>query len=300
MLDLPLPPVYQGKVRDLYDAGEDRLLMVASDRLSAFDVVMAEPVPDKGRTLTAMSVFWFDRLADVARNHLISADVEHLPHEWRDPGLAGRMMLVHRCRMLPVECIVRGYLAGSAWVEYRELGTVCGARVQPGLREADRLPAPIFTPSTKAMTGDHDENIPFDRMVELVGGDRAEAARALSLTVYERAARHAETAGIIVADTKLELGVLGLEGDELVLADEVLTPDSSRFWPADRWEPGVTPPSFDKQPVRDELAATGWDKRPPPPSLSPATVAATRARYIEAYERLSGLAFAAWPGGPLV
>jgi phosphoribosylaminoimidazole-succinocarboxamide synthase len=300
MFDLPLPPVYQGKVRDLFDAGADRLLMVASDRLSAFDVVMAEVVPDKGRTLTAMSVFWFEVLGGLAGNHLISAELDALPHEWRDPRLAGRMMLVHRCRMLPVECIVRGYLAGSGWAEYRERGTVCGAPVAPGLREADRLPAPIFTPSTKATSGTHDENIPFDRMVELVGGDRAEEARALSLAVYARAAAHAEATGILLADTKLELGLLGGEGDRLVLADEVLTPDSSRFWPADAWQPGRTPPSFDKQPVRDELAASGWDKRPPPPPLSAGTVAATRARYVEAYERLSGLDFAAWPGGPLV
>ena len=300
---MPLDPVYRGKVRDLYDVGDDRLLMVASDRLSAFDVVMAEPVPDKGRTLTAMSVFWFGRLADVAWNHLISAELDALPPDWRDPALAGRMMLVHRCRMLPVECIVRGYLAGSGWEEYRTRGTVCGSALPPGLREADRLPEPIFTPSTKAASGVHDENIAFDRMVELVGGDRAEEARALSLAVYAWAARHAESVGIVVADTKLELGVIGsgvgAEGD-LVLADEVLTPDSSRFWPVEQWEPGRTPPSFDKQPVRDELAATGWDKRPPPPALSAATVEATRARYVEAYERLTGLDFGAWPGGPLI
>jgi phosphoribosylaminoimidazole-succinocarboxamide synthase len=296
MLDLPLPHLYQGKVRDLYDAGGDRLLIVASDRLSAFDVVMAEPVPDKGRTLTAISVFWFDLLAPAMASHLISSDLDALPPEVRDDRLAGRIMLVHRCEMLPVECIVRGYLAGSGWQEYRERGTVCGARLPPGLREADRLPKPMFTPSTKAASGVHDENISFDRMVELVGGEEAEEARALALACYGRAARHAESKGIIVADTKFELG---LRQHRLVVADEVLTPDSSRFWPADEWEPGRTPPSFDKQPVRDELAASGWDKRPPPPPLSPATVAATRARYIEAYERLSGRSFADWPGQPM-
>jgi phosphoribosylaminoimidazole-succinocarboxamide synthase len=296
MLDLVLPHVYQGKVRDLYDAGEDRLLIVASDRLSAFDVVMAETVPDKGRALTATSVFWFELLAGVTRSHLISADADALPRELRDERLAGRMMLVRRCRMLPIECIVRGYLAGSGWEEYQQTGTVCGLRLPLGLREAERLPRPVFTPSTKAAAGTHDENINFDRVVELVGGDQAEQARSLALAVYEEAARHTEARGIIVADTKLELGVLH---DELVLADEVLTPDSSRFWPADRWRPGSAPPSFDKQPVRDELAASGWDKRPPPPPLSEATVVATRHRYIEAYERISGRSFADWPGEPM-
>jgi phosphoribosylaminoimidazole-succinocarboxamide synthase len=205
------------------------------------------------------------------------------------------MMLVRRCEMLPVECIVRGYLAGTGWQEYRDSGAVCGVRLPTGLEEADRLPEPIFTPSTKAAVGTHDENIPFDAMVHQVGGDVAEAARALSLAVYARAAVHAEARGIIVADTKLELGFLD---GALVLADEVLTPDSSRFWPADRWSPGTTPPSFDKQPVRDELAASGWDRRPPPPSLSALTIEATRSRYIEGYERISGRSFADWPGWP--
>ena len=296
MLDLPLPHIYQGKVRDLYDAGGERLLIVASDRLSAFDVVMAEAVPDKGRTLTAISVFWFELLAPVMASHLISADLDALPPEVRHERLAGRMMLVHRCQMLPVECIVRGYLVGSGWQEYQQRGTVCGAHLPTGLREADRLPKPMFTPSTKAASGVHDENISFDRMVELVGGEQAEEARALALACYGRAAHHAEGKGIIVADSKFELGLLQRR---LVVADEVLTPDSSRFWPADEWEPGRTPPSFDKQPVRDELAASGWDKRPPPPPLSSTTIAATRARYIEAYERLSGRSFANWPGQPM-
>jgi phosphoribosylaminoimidazole-succinocarboxamide synthase len=270
--------------------------MVASDRLSAFDVVMAEPVPDKGRVLTAMSVFWFDLLASTCPNHLVSAELSALPTGHRDPRLAGRMMLVRRCEMLPVECIVRGYLAGTGWQDYSSSGRVSGLRLPPGLVEADRLPDPVFTPSTKAAVGTHDENISFDDLVGLVGGEVAEQVRAFSLGVYHRAAGHAEARGIIVADTKLEIG--WLDG-ELVLADEVLTPDSSRFWPRDQWRPGATPPSFDKQPVRDELAASGWDKRPPPPPLSAATVAATRARYVEAYERLSGRSFADWPGEPL-
>jgi phosphoribosylaminoimidazole-succinocarboxamide synthase len=290
MPDLPL--VYRGKVRDLYDAGADRLLMVASDRLSAFDVVMAEPVPDKGRVLTAMSAFWFELLADVAPNHLLSTELASLPEGARDPELAGRMMLVRRCQMLPVECIVRGYLAGSGWQEYRATGRLSGVPLPSGLREAERLPEPLFTPSTKAPSGEHDENISFEDAVAAVGEDLAQGARDLALAAYRRAAVHAEERGIVLADTKFELGLLD---GRLVLADEVLTPDSSRFWPVDGWEPGTTPPSFDKQPVRDELAATGWDRRPPPPPLSSGTVAATRARYVEAYERLSGRSFADWP-----
>jgi phosphoribosylaminoimidazole-succinocarboxamide synthase len=292
---LPLPHVHRGKVRDLYDAGHGLLLMVASDRLSAFDVVMAEPVPDKGRVLTAMSAFWFDLLGETVGNHLVSTDLASLPQEARDPVLAGRVMLVRRCEMLPIECIVRGHLAGSAWKEYAAAGTVHGTRVAPGLREADPLPRPVFTPSTKAASGTHDENITFDRAVALVGGERAEEARAISLAAFARAAAHAQARGIVVADTKFELGVL--DGG-LVLADEVLTPDSSRFWPAGSYEPGSTPPGYDKQPVRDWLEATGWDKTPPPPALPQAVVSATRARYVEIYERLSGRSFAEWPGGP--
>jgi phosphoribosylaminoimidazole-succinocarboxamide synthase len=287
--------VYRGKVRDLYDAGSDRLLMVASDRLSAFDVVMAEPVPDKGRVLTAMSAFWFELLADVAPNHLVSTELAALPEEARDPAFEGRMMLVRRCQMLPVECIVRGYLAGSGWQEYQTAGRLCGIELPAGLREADRLPEPLFTPSTKAGRGEHDENISFEDAAAAVGEALANAARDLAIALYRRAASHAEQRGILLADTKFELGLLD---GQLVLADEVLTPDSSRWWSLDDWAPGTTPPSFDKQPVRDELAATGWDRRPPPPALSPATVAATRARYIEAYERLSGRSFADWPGAP--
>lgn len=286
---IDLPHVHRGKVRDLYDVGDDHLLMVASDRLSVFDVVLNEPVPDKGRILTALSAYWFDHLADLAPNHLLSTTMAGLPAE-----LTGRVMVVRRCTMVPIECIVRSRLAGSAWREYSARGTVHGEPAPPGLREADPLPEPRFTPSTKAAPGHHDENVSFAGAVALVGPDLAERARSLCLAVFERAAAHAETHGIVIADTKFELG-LDRDGT-LVLADEVLTPDSSRFWPADAIEPGRTPPSFDKQPVRDELEATGWDKRPPPPRLTPATVAATRARYVEAYERLSGRPFAAWPG----
>lgn len=286
--------VHQGKVRDLYDAGGGQLLMVASDRISAFDVVMNEPIPDKGRVLTAMSTFWFEALAPIAGNHLVSTDLGALPPEERDPWRAGRLMLVRRCAMVPVECVVRGYLAGSGWKEYQATGTVCGVRLPPGLREADRLPRAIFTPTTKAPVGTHDEAMTFDDVVAAIGGEQAEAVRDLTLTLYRRAAARTEEHGILLADTKLELGVLD---GKLVLADEVLTPDSSRFWPADAWEPGTAPPSFDKQPVRDELEASGWAKTPPPPPLSPATVAATRQRYVEAYERVSGRDFADWPGG---
>jgi len=227
--------VHRGKVRDLYEAGEDRVLLVASDRMSAFDVVMAEEVPDKGRLLTAMTVFWFEHLADVVPSHLVTTDVPDLPSE-----LLGRSMLCRRAEMLPVECIVRSHLAGSAWQEYRERGTVHGMAVPVGLLEADALPEPLFTPSTKASPGAHDENLSFDQAVALVGGEVAERARHLSLAVYRRGAAHALDRGFVVADTKLELG--WVDG-EMVVADEVLTPDSSRFWPADGWTPGSTPAS---------------------------------------------------------
>ncbi len=288
-MDLPL--VHRGKVRELYDAGDDRLVMVASDRISVFDVVLDKPVPDKGRVLTALSLYWFDLLADVA-NHVVSSDVADFPDGARDPDLAGRAILVRRLRMVPLECIVRGWLSGSAWREYRDHGTVHGEPAPTGLRESDQLPEPRFTPSTKAAVGEHDENLTFAAAAKLVGDDLAEQVRALCLDVYRRAAAYAAERGIVIADTKFELG---LDDDgTLRLADEVLTPDSSRFWPADAVEPGRTPPSFDKEPVRAELAATGWDKRPPPPPLSPETVAATRARYVEVYQRLTGQAF----GGP--
>ena len=292
-IPVDLPHLYSGKVRDIYDAGDGRLLLVTSDRLSAFDVVMAEPIADKGRVLTAMSAFWFDHLADVVGSHLLSTDLADLPAGAQDPELAGRVMLCRRAEMLPIECIVRGYLTGSAWKEYRATGTMHGTELPAGLLESSALPEPVFTPSTKAEVGDHDENISFDRAVELVGPELAEKARSVSLELYRRGAAWAAARGILIADTKFELGLID---GELVVADEVLTPDSSRFWPADQWHPGSTPPSFDKQPVRDYLDGLAWDKTPPPPPLPAEVVTATRDRYVEAYARITGLDFQAWPG----
>jgi phosphoribosylaminoimidazole-succinocarboxamide synthase len=280
--------LYSGKVRDMYDADDGLLLIVASDRMSAFDVVMAEHVPDKGRVLTAFSAFWFDQLADVVPNHLVATDVPDLPDDW-----IGRVQLVKRAEMLPVECIVRGYLSGSAWKEYRTAGTMHGQQLPAGLQESDRLPEPVFTPSTKAPAGDHDINISFEESVDLLGRELAERARDVSLELYRRGAAWALERGIVIADTKFELGLVD---GELVVADEVLTPDSSRFWPADAVVPGSTPPSFDKQPLRDWLETQPWDKTPPPPPLPDDVVSATRARYVEAYERITGLRFADWPG----
>jgi phosphoribosylaminoimidazole-succinocarboxamide synthase len=293
---LGLPHVHSGKVRDIYAVGDDRLLMVTSDRISAFDVVMAEPIPHKGRVLTAMSAFWFDQLADVVSGHLISTDVADLPDGARsaavDADLAGRVMLTSKAEMLPVECIVRGYITGSAWKEYRASGTMHGARLPDGLRESDRLPQPVFTPSTKAETG-HDENISFAAAARLIGEALAAKVRDVSLELYRRGAEWARERGIIIADTKFELGLVD---GELMLCDEVLTPDSSRFWPTDAWEPGATPPSFDKQPVRDYLDGLDWDKKPPPPPLPAAVVTTASARYVEAYERITGRSFTDWPG----
>jgi phosphoribosylaminoimidazole-succinocarboxamide synthase len=290
---LPLPHLYSGKVRDIYAVGDDQLLMVTSDRLSAFDVVLDEPILHKGRVLTAISAFWFEVLADVAGSHLVSTDVADLPDgvAEADPDLAGRIMLCRRAEMLPIECIVRGYLSGSAWKEYRTSGTMHGQALPAGLRESDQLPEPVFTPSTKSDV--HDENISFERAVDLVGDEVAGRARAISLDLYTRGAALARDRGIIIADTKFELGFVD---GELVLCDEVMTPDSSRFWPADQWHPGSTPPSFDKQPVRDYLETLDWDKTPPPPPLTPEIVEATSRRYIDAYERVTGRSFASWPG----
>jgi phosphoribosylaminoimidazole-succinocarboxamide synthase len=268
-------------------------LLVASDRISAFDVVMAEPIPDKGRVLTAMSAFWFDQLESVAANHLLSTDVADLPPSARAEGLEGRIMLCRRAEMLPVECIVRGYLTGSAWKEYQSAGTMHGSPLPAGLVEAAPLPEPVFTPSTKAEVGDHDENISFARAVDLVGEDLANQLRDTSVALYAAGAALAYERGFIIADTKFEFGLVD---GELVLADEVLTPDSSRFWPADQWVPGSTPPSFDKQPVRDYLDGLDWDKTPPPPPLPAEVVSATAARYRDAYERLTGRSLADWPG----
>jgi phosphoribosylaminoimidazole-succinocarboxamide synthase len=286
-----LPHIYSGKVRDIYDAGDGRLLMVTSDRLSAFDVVMAEPIPDKGRVLTAMSAFWFEQFDGVVGSHLISTKLSDLPVEV-DPEWEGRVMLCKKAEMLPIECIVRGYITGSAWKEYSRNGTMHGEALPGGLLESAKLPEPVFTPSTKADTG-HDENISFEAAAALVGNEMAARVRDVSLELYTRCSEWAAERGIIIADTKFELGLVD---GELVLADEVLTPDSSRFWPADRWEPGTTPPSFDKQPVRDFLDDLDWDKQPPPPPLPADVVNATSARYIEAYERITGRSFADWHG----
>lgn len=295
-MTLPLPHLNSGKVRDIYDLGADRLLMVTSDRLSAFDVVMAEPIADKGRVLTAMSAFWFEVLGEVVGHHLISSSVDDLSPEVSAAGgddLRGRIMICRRVEMLPVECIVRGYLSGSAWKEYQRCGTMHGTVLPSGLRESDQLPEPVFTPSTKADSG-HDENISFAAAVDLVGTAVATRARDVSLELYRRGAALARERGIVIADTKFELGLVD---GELILCDEVLTPDSSRFWPLDGWAPGTTPPSFDKQPVRDYLDGLDWDKQPPPPPLPPEVVAATSARYVEAYERVTGRRFTDWAPG---
>jgi phosphoribosylaminoimidazole-succinocarboxamide synthase len=285
-VDLPL--VARGKVREIYDAGSDRLLLVASDRISAYDHVLPTPIPDKGRVLTQLSVWWFDQLARVlsasgATHHLISAS--DVPAE-----VAGRAMLVRRLEMLPVECVARGYLSGSGTVEYSRTGSIRDVALPAGLVEGSRLPSPVFTPSTKAAVGEHDEAIDFSAVVDAVGASRAEELRELTLALYSRAAEIALGAGIILADTKFEFGV-GADGG-LVLGDEVLTPDSSRFWPAATWSPGSVQPSYDKQYVRDWLTSSGWDRVSPPPELPADVVAATRERYITAYEHLTGTTFA--------
>jgi phosphoribosylaminoimidazole-succinocarboxamide synthase len=267
-----------GKVREIYELGGD-LIMVASDRISAYDVVMPNPIPDKGRVLTQMSIFWFETTRDICPNHFLSEDVP--------PGAEDRGIRVRKLDMYPVECVVRGYLSGSGWREYKESGAVCGIELPEGLKESEKLPEPIFTPATKAEIGEHDENIDFDRAAEIIG-DRSlmEALRGVSIEIYKRAADHAAERGIIVADTKFEFG--SSPGAEIVLADEVLTPDSSRFWPADEYEPGRSQHSFDKQYVRDWLDESGWDHSPPAPELPQEVVQNTRAKYIEAFERITG------------
>jgi phosphoribosylaminoimidazole-succinocarboxamide synthase len=285
-VSLGLPLVARGKVREIYDAGPGQLLLVASDRISAYDHVLPTPIPDKGRVLTRLSVWWFDQLAPVldsfrASHHLISAT--DVPAD-----VAGRAMLVRRLAMLPVECVARGYLSGSGTVDYRRTGSIRDVVLPAGLVEGSRLPAPVFTPSTKAEVGEHDEAIDFSAVVSAVGASRAEELRELTLALYSRAAGIALEAGIILADTKFEFG---LAGDSLVLGDEVLTPDSSRFWPAATWSPGSVQPSFDKQYVRDWLTSSGWDRVSPPPELPSDVVEATRERYITAYERLTGRRF---------
>jgi phosphoribosylaminoimidazole-succinocarboxamide synthase len=287
-----LAHIYSGKVRDIYDAGDNRLLMVTSDRLSAFDVVMAEPIPEKGRVLTAMSAFWFEKLQDVAGSHLISTSLDDCPEPAQREDWQGRIMLCRKAEMLPIECIVRGYLTGSAWKEYKADGTMHGEELPAGLLESAQLPEPVFTPSTKAAAG-HDENISFEAAVALIGPDLAERARSVALELYTKGAEWAAARGILIADTKFELGLID---GELVLCDEVLTPDSSRFWAAESWKPGSTPPSFDKQPVRDYLDGLDWNKQPPVPPLPAEVVNTTSARYIDAYERITGRSFAEWRG----
>jgi phosphoribosylaminoimidazole-succinocarboxamide synthase len=281
------PLVNRGKVRDIY-AVDDRLLLVASDRISTYDVVHPTPIPDKGKVLTGLSAFWFDRTAEICPNHVVSH--EEVPDELR-----GRAVLAERLEMYPVECVVRGYITGSGWKDYQAPGSVCGIELPGGLRESDRLPEPIFTPATKAEIGDHDENVDFDRAAEIVGDrDLLEELRHLSVEIYTLAADHARERGIILADTKLEFGRDA--AGRIVLGDEAVTPDSSRFWPADGYEPGRSQPSFDKQYVRDWAAGSGWDKTPPAPALPGDVVAGTRERYVEAYERITGQPFSSWTG----
>ncbi len=282
----------RGKVRDIYQVDPEHLLMVTSDRISAFDVVLPTPIPDKGRVLTGLSLFWFEQTSDLVPNHLVTADIDRFPApfaEHRDE-LAGRSMLVRRAEMIPIECVARGYLSGSGWKEYRSSGTVCGIRLPAGLEESDRLPEPIFTPATKAETG-HDENISLERAGELVGEGLAQRLKELTVSLYELGARLAADRGVLLADTKFEFG---FSGGEIALCDEVMTPDSSRFWPADAYHPGGAQPSFDKQYVRDWLDDIGWDHEPPAPHLPPGIVAQTSERYQEAYERITGEPFGAY------
>jgi phosphoribosylaminoimidazole-succinocarboxamide synthase len=277
-----------GKVRDMYAAADGLLLVVASDRISAYDHVLPTPIPDKGRVLTALSAWWFERLSDLVPHHLVSVDDPAIPAEWR-----GRAMLVRRLEMLPVECVARGYLTGSGLASYRETGAVSGVPLPPGLVDGSRLPEPVFTPTTKAPVGAHDEAMTYGEVEAAVGPERAAQLRELTVAVYRRAAGIAAGRGILLADTKLEFG---LDGDGvLTLGDEVLTPDSSRWWPADRWQPGRPQPSYDKQFVRDWLSAH-WDRRGEPPPLPDEIVEQTRTRYVEAYERISGSSFTDWPG----
>ena len=282
-----------GKVRDLYEVDAEHLLLVASDRVSTYDVVLPTPIPDKGRVLTAVSQFWFDQLGDVVGTHLVSTRLDEMPEvvQRHADALRGRTMYARRVQIIPFECVARGYLAGSGWTEYQVDGTVCGVALPPGLKQASRLDEPIFTPATKAEQGDHDENVSYEVMAAALGDELASQLRDLSLKLYARARAIAAERGIILADTKFEFGLLD---GEVVLADEVLTPDSSRYWPADQWQPGTNPPSYDKQFVRDFATSTGWDKTDPGPELPDDVVGATRAKYIEAYERLTQESFDDW------
>jgi phosphoribosylaminoimidazole-succinocarboxamide synthase len=284
--DLPgILKVGQGKVREMFEL-DGQLLMVATDRISAFDVILPNAIPHKGKVLTQLSAFWFERLEGMVDHHLVSVQVDEFPaplQPFREE-LAGRSMLVRKCTPLPIECVVRGYLAGSGWAEYRQSETICGSRLPSGLVESAELPEPIFTPATKATNG-HDENISFDRAAQIIGPELAEQVRDLSLRIYNRAREYALEKGIIICDTKFEFG---MEGSRLLLIDEVLTPDSSRFWPADEFEPGKSQPSFDKQFIRDFLETLDWDKAPPGPELPSSIVEATSQRYLEAYRLLTG------------
>ena len=289
MSGIDIKPDAQGKVRDIYDLG-DKLLMVATDRISAFDYILEDEIPHKGAVLTQISLFWLDQLKDVIGNHLISADVADLPEQFKPYAdyLRGRFMLVKKAEMFPIECIVRGYLAGSGLKEYQKQGTVCGIKLPEGLVNSSKLPEPIFTPSTKAEIGDHDENISFERCAEIIGQDAATQLRDLAIKVYSTARDHAAQNGIIIADTKFEFGVID---GEIILADEVLTPDSSRFWPGDAYEPGRDQASFDKQYVRDWLNAN-WDRKGNPPHLPQEVIERTSQKYISAYEQITGSKFA--------
>jgi len=275
-----------GKVRDVYLLGSDQLLFIASDRISAFDYVLASGIPHKGQLLTQISLFWFDFLKDIVPSHLVTADVAHYPAELQKYAdqLRGRSMIVARADMFPVECVVRGYISGSAWMEYKATGSVCGINLPKGLRESDQLPEPIFTPATKATTG-HDENISFDAMAQILGGEVSEQLRDLTLSIYKKASEYSRQRGIILADTKFEFG---RTPKGITLADEVLTPDSSRFWPADKYQPGAAQESFDKQYVRDYLEQIRWNKQPPAPALPPEVVRKTSEKYLDAYQQLTG------------
>jgi phosphoribosylaminoimidazole-succinocarboxamide synthase len=286
-----LPRLGKGKVRDIYAVGADKMLIVASDRLSAFDVVLPDPIPDKGRVLNEMANFWFDRLGHVVPNQLTGIDPESVVQQNEREQVRGRSVVVKKLKPLPIEAVVRGYIIGSGWKDYQKSGKICGIELPKGLQQAQKLPEPIFTPATKAAEG-HDENIPFSQVEQLIGSALAAKVREVSIRLYKEAADYAATRGIIIADTKFEFGLN--PQDELVLIDEVLTADSSRFWPADSYEPGRGQPSFDKQYVRDWASGTGWDKAPPAPAIPADVVAATRERYVTAYERLAGEPFGAW------
>ena len=283
-----LPLTARGKVRDIYALPGDQLLFVATDRISAFDHVLGSGIPDKGKILTQLSLFWFDLLSSIVPNHLITANTTLFPNQLRPylSQLDGRSMLVNRAKMFPVECVVRGYISGSGWKDYQQTGAICGIKLPSGLRESDRLPEPIFTPAAKINTGGHDENISYDAVIQAIGATHAGALRTLTLDIYDKAARHAASKGLLLADTKFEFGLLD---DTIILADEVLTPDSSRYWPAATYNPGGPQPSFDKQYVRDYLESIHWNKQAPAPALPDEVVARTREKYLEAFRLITGL-----------